>query len=164
MAVFTASEALDIAMRLERNGQAFYEATARKIEDAEVKELLLTLAGWEQRHYETFQKLADRLKLGEPPLLSGPYWQEYELYIQAALGSAMFYGPDKAAAMADQVESVEQALRMALGLEKDSLLFYYDLREMMPEAERGAVDEIIREEKGHATRLARLLRGAETTL
>ncbi len=164
MAGFTASEALDIAMRLERNGQAFYEAAARKINHVEVRELLLTLAQWEQRHYETFQKLADRLKLAEPPLLSGPYWEEYELYIQAALGNAMFYGPDKAVAVADQVESTEQALRMALGLEKDSLLFYYDLREMMPESERGAVDEIIREEKGHATRLAKLLRGGEATL
>lgn len=162
MTVFTAAEALDIALRLERNGQAFYEAAARKINDTEARELLLALAEWEQRHYETFKNLAEQLKVAEAPLLSGPYWEEYELYIQAALGNAMFYGPDKAAALADQVENTEQALRMALGMEKDAMLFYYDIREMMPESERGAVDAIIREEKGHATQLAKLLRSGET--
>ncbi len=164
MAVFTTAEALDIALRLERNGQAFYEAAARKINDTAVRELLLTLAEWEQRHYQTFQKLAERLEVADAPALSGPQWEEYEVYVQAALGNAVFYGPDKAAAAADQLESAEQALRMALGMEKDAMLFYYDIREMMPEAERGAVDEIIREEKGHATQLARLLRSGETAL
>jgi rubrerythrin len=43
---------------------------------------------------------------------------------------------------------------MALGFEKDTLLFFYDLREMVSEAEQKAVTGIIREEKTHLRRLA----------
>ena len=63
----------------------------------------------------------------------------------------------EALAAADRVRTAEEALRMALGFEKDTLIFFYDLREMMPEEDRGIVGEIIREEKAHVRRLARLL-------
>ena len=46
---------------------------------------------------------------------------------------------------------------MALGFEKDTLIFFYDLREMIPEKDQGIVTEIIREEKAHVRRIARLL-------
>ena len=46
MAIFTATEALNMALRAEQNGQAFYEAAARKMKDPEVKALLEELAGW----------------------------------------------------------------------------------------------------------------------
>jgi len=155
MAVFTAAEALDMALKIERNGEAFYEAAARKVDDEEVRAVLEDLAVQERRHYQAFQKLADRV--GEPPTLSAPEWEEYGEYIHAALESALFAGPDKALAAADRVRTAEEALRMALGFEKDTLIFFYDLREMMPEEDRGIVGEIIREEKAHVRRLARLL-------
>jgi rubrerythrin len=60
--------------------------------------------------------------------------------------------------VAEELEDEEEALRMALGFEKDTLLFYYDLREMLPAKERETVDKIIREEKSHALRLGSLLR------
>jgi len=155
MAVFTAAEALNMALQIEKNGEAFYEAAARKVAEGQVRAVLEDLAMQERRHYEAFQKLADRV--GEPPTLSAPEWEEYNEYVGVALENALFAGPDKALAAAEGLESEEEALRMALGFEKDTLIFFYDLREMMPEADRGLVDEIIREEKAHARRLARLL-------
>ena len=44
-----------------------------------------------------------------------------------------------------------------MGFEKDTLLFFYDLREMVSEGERGAISGIISEEKAHLRRLARML-------
>ncbi|HEY72223.1 MAG TPA: rubrerythrin, partial [Thermoflexia bacterium] len=38
-----------------------------------------------------------------------------------------------------------------------TLLFFYDLRDMVAEADRGAISNIIREEKMHLRRLARML-------
>lgn len=155
MAVFTAAEALNMALQIEKNGEAFYEAAARKVEDEEVRAVMEDLAVQERRHYKAFQKLADRV--GHPPALSAPEWEEYDEYVATALENALFAGPDKALAAAEGVRTAEEALRMALGFEKDTLLFFYDLKEMMPEADRGLVGEIIREEKAHARRLARLL-------
>ncbi len=156
MAVFTAAEALNMALQIERNGEVFYRTAARRIGEAGVQAVLEDLAVQEQRHYKAFQKLADRV--GEPPSLSAPEWEEYDTYVQTALENALFAGPDKALAVAEGLQSAEEALRMALGFEKDTLLFFYDLREMMAEAERGVVDEIIREEKAHVRRIVSLLR------
>ncbi|MBN1178562.1 MAG: ferritin family protein [Anaerolineae bacterium] len=162
MAVFTAVEALNIGLQIEKNGQAFYENAAKKMKAPAVKALMEDLARWEKQHYKTFQQLADQV--GDPPSLSAPEWEAYEEYVQSALANALFEGPDKALAAVDAIENDEDALRMALGFEKDALLLYYDLRELMPEAERGVVNEIIREEKKHALLLAKLLRTGETAL
>jgi len=86
--------------------------------------------------------------------LSAAEYDEYDVYLKAALDSALFAGPDKALALAEQARDRQTALRMALGFEKDTLLFFYDLREMVSEAEQKAVTGIIREEKTHLRRLA----------
>ncbi|HID89688.1 MAG TPA: DUF2383 domain-containing protein [Anaerolineae bacterium] len=155
MAVFTAAEALNMALQIEKSGEAFYTAAARRVPEGEIRAVLEDMAVQERRHYKAFQKLADRV--GPAPTLSGPEWEEYEEYVQTALENALFAGPDKALAAAEQVQTADEALRMALGFEKDTLIFFYDLREMMPEKDQNIVTEIIREEKAHVRRLARLL-------
>ena len=40
MGVFSAAEALEIAMQIEKNGEAFYHAVAAKANDPGVKKLL----------------------------------------------------------------------------------------------------------------------------
>ncbi len=44
MAVFTAVEALNMALRIEENGKAFYTAAAERAQQPEVKALLEDLA------------------------------------------------------------------------------------------------------------------------
>ena len=82
---------------------------------------------------------------------------EYKAYLLAALDNALFSGPDKALTMVDEAQDRETALRVAMGFEKDTLLFFYDLREMVGEKDRDAVSSVIREEKGHVRRLAKML-------
>jgi len=157
MAVFTATEVIDMALRAERNGETFYTAAAKKMGNAEIKELLQELAAREREHYRIFEKLADQV--ADTPNISVPDWDEYNQYVGAALQSALFGGADKALAAAEELEDEQDTLRMALGFEKDTLLFYYDLRDMMGrEADRQVVEEIIREEKKHARRLGAQLR------
>jgi rubrerythrin len=152
MALFTAAEAFEMAMEIEKNGEVFYNAVAAKATDKSVKTLFQELAAQEQRHYEVFQKMAGNVK--DAPNLSAAEYDEYDVYLKAALDSALFAGPDKALALAEQARDRQTALRMALGFEKDTLLFFYDLREMVSEAEQKAVTGIIREEKTHLRRLA----------
>ncbi len=162
MATFTAAEALNMALRVEKSGQAFYAAAARRLSEPQVKSLMEELAAWEVKHYETFQRLSSQVN--DPPALSGPDWEQYDQYLQAALDNALFKGPDKAVAAAEGLTSGAQALRMAIGFEKDSLLFYYDLRDMMGEAQREMVNQIIREEKKHVQILSDLLRSGSSGL
>jgi rubrerythrin len=155
MAVFTAAQALEMAMEIEKNGEVFYLAAAEKVDDPEVKTLFKDLAIQEQGHYQVFQKMLGAV---EPaPDLPATEFDQYDSYIQVALENALFAGPDKAIALAEQAGDRETALRAALGFEKDTMLFFYDVREMVAESDQEAISNVIREEKKHVRRLARML-------
>jgi rubrerythrin len=79
------------------------------------------------------------------------------MYLHVALDQALFSGPDKALANARKAGDRETAVRIALGFEKDTLLFFYDLREMVSDQDRDTITRIINEEKSHVRRLAREL-------
>lgn len=155
MAVFEAAQALGMAMAIEKHGEAFYEAAAEKTDDAELKALFEDLADKEQAHYQAFENMLEDV---EPaPALQDEAVHEYQAYLEVALDHAIFAGPDKAIRMAEEAEDREAALRAAMGFEKDTMLFYYDLREMVDEADRETVSNIIREEKTHLRRLAKMV-------
>jgi rubrerythrin len=157
MTVLTAAEALRWAMEIEENGEAFYNTVATRSADAEVKALFEDLAVQERGHYQVFQKMLEKVK-PDPDLSSvGPQYADYEYYLQAVLANALFAGKDKGFTLARQAEDRETALQAAMGFEKDTLLFFYDLREMVSEAERGAISDVILEEKAHLRRLAKML-------
>jgi rubrerythrin len=155
MAVFTATEALEMALNIEKNGEIFYNEVAEKSADSDVKALFEDLAAQERAHYQVFQKM---LGTAEPaPELQATEYDEYQAYLQVALDNALFAGPDKALALAKEAQDAETALRAAMGFEKDTMLFFYDMREMVSEADREAITGVIREEKKHLRRLAGML-------
>ncbi len=157
MAFLTAAEALKWALEIEKNGETFYNAVAANSTDPQVKALFEDLAVQERGHYRAFQQMLKEVK-PDPDLSSvGIQYDEYQAYLQVALANALFAGPDKGLTLAKQAQDRETALRAAMGFEKDTLLFFYDLREMVSEAERGAISDIIREEKSHLRRLAKML-------
>ncbi|MFB0533379.1 MAG: ferritin family protein [Anaerolineae bacterium] len=155
MAILTAAEALKWALEIEQNGETFYKAVAGKSGEPEVKALFEDLAAQERGHYRVFHKMLEEVK--PDPDLSRLDYDEYQTYLQVALAGALFAGPDKGLALAMEAQDRETALRAAMGFEKDTLLFFYDLREMVSKAEREAVSDIILEEKAHLRRLAGML-------
>ena len=155
MAVLTAAEALKWALEIEQNGEAFYNEVAAKSADLEVKALFEDLAAQERGHYQVFQKMMEEEVKPDPDLSTVEY-DEYQTYLQVALAEALFAGPDKGLTLAKQAQDRETALRAAMGFEKDTLLFFYDLREMVSQAERRAISDIILEEKAHLRRLAKM--------
>jgi rubrerythrin len=156
MAVFTAAQALEMALEIEKNGELFYSAAAGRSDDAKVRSLFEDLAAQEKQHYKAFEKMLGGVQ--PAPSLPPERYDEYQAYLQVALDNALFAGPDKALAMAEQAEGREAALRAALGFEKDTMLFFFDLREMVGEADRASVTAIIQEERKHLRRLTELLR------
>ncbi len=156
MAILTATEALKWAMEIEENGEVFYKAMIAKSDDPETKALFEDLAVQEKRHYRAFQKMLEEIK-PDPDLSGIGYeYEEYQAYLQAALSNALFAGPDKGLTLAEQAQSREEALQAAMSFEKDTLLFFYDLRDMVSEAERKTITAIINEEKAHLRRLAEI--------
>jgi len=155
MAVFQAAQALEMAMGMEVNGEAFYKAVSEKTDDEELKGLFQELASQERAHRKVFERMAQGV---EPaPEIPVQATQEYEAYVEVALDQAVFRGEDKALRLAERAEDRETALRAAMGLEKDTMLFYYDLREMVDESDREVITDIIREERQHLARLAKMV-------
>ena len=159
MTLFTAAQAIEMALEIEKNGEMFYKEVAAKSTDPDVKALFEDLAIQEQGHYGVFQRMLGRIDPDARPATAYPsaYYDEYQAYVHVAMEDALFAGPDKALALAAKAEDRETALRAALGFEKDTMLFFYDLRDMVGEAEREAVSGVIREEQKHLRRLARML-------
>ena len=157
MTVLTAAEALKWAMEIEENGEAFYNTVAARSADPQVKALFEDLAVQERGHYRVFQQMLEEVK-PDPDLSSvGPQYDDYEDYLQVVLVNALFAGQDKGLTLARQAQDRKTALQAAMSFEKDTLLFFYDLREMVSEAERETISKIILEEKSHLRRLAKML-------
>jgi rubrerythrin len=143
-------------MEIEENGEAFYNAVAGQFEpDGDIRKLFEDLAVQERAHFRLFEKMRDEVAPSpQSPLVEA---DEYKAYLLSALDNALFSGPDKALTAIDESPDRETAIRTAMGFEKDTLLFFYDVREMVSEKDRGAITGVIREEKRHVRRLAGML-------
>ena len=161
MPIFQAADVVEMALELEKSGEVFYRAVAKKVKSAQIQALFEDLADQEVQHYAAFQKLSKTV--WDKPLMLPDEWNQYLMYLQATIQSAFFEGEDKALALAEQVTDEKEALRMAMGFEKETLLFFYDLRDMVSEGDRTILMRIVNEEKSHLRRLADMLQSLETT-
>jgi rubrerythrin len=155
VAVLSGSELVEVALGIERNGIAYYGALAESTIDAPLKGTFRDLAGMERKHIEIFQKMLT--SVGKYQLPYGPESeQEYELYLKALVDSAVFADDKVALQMARSSASPAEAIQTAMGAEKDSILFYNEMRDLVPQRERPIVDGIINEEKSHLRQLSSL--------
>ena len=150
MTIFSVREVIEQAIQTEKTGNEFYTAMAKKFhENNELKKLFETLAAQEIRHEQVFTALKNKVKDEAPE-----GWDEVSLYLKAIVDSEFFLGKDKSLSAARNVNSSAEAIKFALGFERETLLYYYGLRDMIQE--KKVVDEIISEEKSHIVWLSDL--------
>ncbi len=151
MLPFGPRELAKIAMKIEQNGMAFYSALAERTKDKEAKELFSFMAKEEKQHFETFKQLADKLaSYGVPE----PYEaDEYGDYIRQLIDSNIFSWDLDTAALAEKTSSPVEAIDLALGFEKDSIIFFVQFKKIVPEQENFAIDALVDEENHHINRL-----------
>ena len=150
---FSGSELVNIAIGIERNGLAFYQSLVKSEKDVMARGAYKYLADMEEKHIETFHGMLDTVGEYEPPEI---YAEEYGLYLKALIDGAVFADDKVAREMAEKVGSSAEAIQIALGAEKDSILFYSEMRNLVPERDRETVDRIIEEEKSHLRQLSEL--------
>jgi len=148
-------DVLDLAIQTEERGEAFYRQAVRLAETDEAKELFTYLADQETVHRTTFEALAKDVTLVET---SSADWQEIAEYIAATVDRA-FFSDQGAIGSVPQAASVQEMIRAAMTFEKETLLFFYQLRDLVRPAHREAIDQIVDEEKTHVRRLAAMLTG-----
>ena len=155
---YNAEEVFEMAIQIEANGAKFYRRAAELQKDQADKEFLETIASMEDRHKIKFEKMKTQISdLEKSPTVFDPNDELYQ-YLKAMADSHGGEGnPDVANQMTGN-ETMTQIIATAIGLEKESILFYIGLKDFVPpQLGRGKIDEIIEEEKKHVAQLAGFL-------
>ena len=156
--VFNADEVFEMAVRIENNGAAFYRKAAGLQSDIKNQKFLEGLANMEDRHEKIFTDMRTTLtEKDKEPKVFDPF-DEVSQYL-AAMADTM--GGEGSPSVADALtgnESLEEILKIAVGLEKDSILFYLGIKDLIPaQSGKDRIDEIIKEERRHVIQLSNLL-------
>jgi len=150
---FSGSELINIAIGIERRGIAFYDIMARSTQNATARDAFQYLTGMERQHIQIFQDM-----LGEADKYQIPdtYAGEYTAYLRALVDSAVFTDDFVTSEVATRMGSDIEAVELAISAEKDSILFYYEMKDIMPRRAQPTVNKIIAEEKSHLRQLSEL--------
>lgn len=151
---FNAEEMFEMAIRIEENGARFYRKAAEGQSSAENREMLEKLAGMEDRHKQTFEKMKKSISEAEKEATVFDPQGESSQYLAAMADT---HGGEGSPAAADALtgnESITEIINIAIGLEKESILFYIGLKDMVPpKLGREKLEKIISEERKHVIQL-----------
>ena len=150
---FNADEIFEMAGQIERNGASFYRKSAELIANPAEKKLLLDIAAMEDEHEKTFADL--RAGLSEKEKVTTVFDPEGEisLYLRALADTRVFFEKK-----IDNTSSIKDILKEAILAEKDSIVFYLGMKEMVPEnLGKAKIDAIIKEEMTHIKLLSKAL-------
>ena len=149
---FNADDIFEIAQQMERNGAAFYRNAAGSVDDSSVKEFLLEFAAMEDEHEKTFIELRKELTAAEKtPTVFDPN-NESALYLKALADTRVFFKKEI------DISTVEGIFKSAITAEKDSIVFYLGMKDLVPGAlGKDKMDDIIKEEMGHIKILSQKL-------
>ena len=159
--IFNAEEVLKIAEQIERNGIAFYETAAERFSGDE-KQMLQRLADMERTHVQFFANMRRDLAGADQALKPIDPDGDAGRYLASFADGQIFAPKADAAALLSPENSHRDILEMAIGLEKDSVVFYVAIKDAVPESLGEAnIDKIIQEEMAHIALLSRVLSSLE---
>jgi rubrerythrin len=152
---FSAAEILEIAEQIERNADRFYRRVAHETNDPSLRQTLLNLAAMENEHQKVLAAMRAELSSQErEPTVPDP-WGEAVLYLRGIADGHVFDIKRDPVEWLTGEETKEDILKAAIDHEKDSIVFYLGMKELVPEElGKQRVDRIIREEMGHVALLS----------
>ena len=139
------------AIRIEEGGEKFYREMASRLEDADVKSLFTTLADEEVKHKKTYQAMVSKIEEYEP---FESYPGEYFSYLRAYADNIIFT-PERMKEEIAKIKDAASALKFAIDRELDSILYYQEVKNLVPQNQRGLIDGIIEEERRHFVKLTK---------
>jgi len=141
---FSADEIFEMAEQIEINGEKFYRAAAEAVEEKDKKELLTHLADMETGHIKAFQTLRKGLSEKEQESITFDPQDENILYLKAFADSHIFFKKEL------DVSSLEKIYRAGIQAEKDSIVFYLGLKQIVSDSHgKDKLESIIKEEMEH---------------
>lgn len=155
--VFNADEILKIAERIEENGVVFYKKAMDLFSDEHSRDILESLANMELAHKKVFSDMRKGLTEEEKSQTSFDPEGLADEYLKAFADGYVFpidKGPEE---IFKGDESLSDVIDIAIQREKDSIVFYLGLKDIVPpRLGKDKIDGIIREEMSHITILSNL--------
>lgn len=150
-----ADEIFEIAEQIERNADKFYRRAAQETDDLALRKKLLDLAAMENTHEKIFAAMrADLSRQESEPTVPDP-WGDAVLYLRGIADGHVFDVKQDPVAWLTGKETTEDILKAAIGYEKDSIVFYLGIKEVVPpELGRDKIDSILKEEMSHVAVLS----------
>lgn len=147
---FSPGELIKIAIGIERSGITFFDIMARTTDAEMAREIFEQFVQMEREHLKLFQDMQTEIEDNEPPAALTP---EDSSYLQALIDDAVFTNDAVMNEAVSQADSDVKALEVGISAEKDSILFYQALQDLMPAHTIPAIAGIISEEKSHLQQL-----------
>ena len=147
---FSADEMFEIAERIERNGAEFYRKAAKGSSDGKIRSFLEQLAVMEVAHEKTFAAMRAELACSDRLPAAFDPGDEVGTYLQTMVDGKVFDVKTDPSEQLTGRETPQDILKTAIGMEKDSIVFYLGLEEYVPaESGKDKVRAIIKQEMGH---------------
>lgn len=154
--MFSSSEVIDMAIRIEKNGEKAYRDAVKTIDNQELTALLAWMAEEELKHADWFSDLKEHLELKS----RDPFLEEmsYQLF-NDLLAEQSFSLKD---ANFTAIERISALISVFIEFEKDSIIFYETLQPFIEEKEALAqIRIIVEEEHRHIKKLQEFILNEE---
>jgi rubrerythrin len=155
---FNADEIFEMAEEIERQGAQFYEKAATLFKEPEIKQMLTSLSGMEIGHEKLFSSmrskiLSDAYKGYDPDEMAAAY-------IKTFTDGKVFNIKKNMCDDLTPSTNLRDVLNLAIQAEKNSILFYTGIKQIVPEAiGQETIEKIIVEEMKHMVSLNDKLAG-----
>lgn len=152
---FNADDVFEMAEQIEKNGAVFYRQAAADVADPDAKSFLLDLAAMEDGHQQTFADMRKQLGQGEKASTVFDPDNEAAAYLKALADTRIFFEKEI------DTHSMDAILKAAILAEKDSIVFYLGMKDLVPEKlGQERLYDIIKEEMSHIKLLSHRLVGS----
>jgi len=151
--MFTMDDLFDIAIKMEKNGEAVYMDSLSRIKKRDLKDLLKWMADEEARHQKWFKDQKNRLTL---EIDETNLKQMIPGLLEQMMG-------ENTLALEDieftEAKNITDLLQTFIGFEQDTIMFY-EMLEMFIENEtvKKGLESIVDEEKKHVRKLGEMIR------
>ena len=150
--MFSIQEILDLAIRVENNGESVYRQAVDETSEPELVSLLQWMADEEVKHARWFAELKQKAKTHSTDLFMAEMSREV---FADFLGEKSFSHQDVDFSKIDQVSDL---FAVFIEFERDTILFYETLKPFIEDTETLThLDKIIAEENGHIEKLYQFL-------
>ena len=151
---FNIDEVFELAEQIERNGAKFYRKAAEAAGNEDARDLLLSLAVMEDEHEATFKAMRAEVAADEKAATIYDPEGQSAAYLRAMASGHVFDMSSDPSEKLTGSETLQDILADAINAEKNSIVFYLGIKDVVPEKlGKEKIEPIIKEEMSHITLL-----------